>query len=271
MSRRNRRRRSTEIGKLVAAALLLLLCAIIVAGVAVWRWNAPAPVELTKDTLCPVGGPWAITVVLLDASDDIPPVTKAEIQTVLRDAARTIQKGELLELRALDPRTPGGRILFEKCNPGDGTDLSTLSANPDAAKRRWLSEFDRPLTETLAHLDASSSATSPLLATIQAIAVQRFGGAAARELRKRLIVVSDMIEHGPEYSQYKGDLSYGRFKKTATYKATHTNLNGASVDFYYIQRIKPILDSGAHIQFWLDWIADSSGTLGVAKKLQGGG
>jgi hypothetical protein len=29
------------------------------------------------------------------------------------------------------------------------------------------------------------------------------------------------------------------------------------------------LNSGAHIQFWLDWVSDNNGTVGKAIKLQG--
>ena len=74
-----------------------------------------------------------------------------------------------------------------------------------------------------------------------------------------------------EYTQYPpGDLHYERFKALPYYRQVRTDLHGAEVDIFYIQRFtaRP-LNSGAHIQFWLDWVSDNNGTVGKAIKLQG--
>ena len=54
------------------------------------------------------------------------------------------------------------------------------------------------------------------------------------------------------------------------YKKVRTDLHGAEVDLYYVQRrTKRIIDSGAHIQFWIDWVQDNDGHFSKALKLQG--
>ena len=104
------------------------------------------------------------------------------------------------------------------------------------------------------------------------IAVDRFTGHAAEEAPKTLVLVSDMLENAPDYSQYGGDLTYGRFKSSRAYKRLQTDLHGAEVTIYYIQRTsaKPF-NSADHIRFWVDWIRDNKGRFKQASKLQGEG
>jgi len=160
------------------------------------------------------------------------------------------------------------------CNPGDGRGLNEFTGNPGLAKRRWRERFREPLDEALnSSLLPQRSDTSPLLATLQGIAIDRFAGKAAGEIPKSLVIVSDMIENGKEYKQYPpADLRYQRFEATPVYLKLRTDLNGASVQILYVQRItRPPIDYGTHIQFWLDWIQDNHGRLSRATKLQGAG
>lgn len=78
-----------------------------------------------------------------------------------------------------------------------------------------------------------------------------------------------MIEHTPDYSQYKGDFSYEHYKHSVAYKKQHTDLHGADVTILYVQRLG--MDSGKHIQFWQDWIQDNNGSTKEFEKLQGAG
>jgi hypothetical protein len=81
-----------------------------------------------------------------------------------------------------------------------------------------------------------------------------------------------MLQHGPDYSQYTGNLSYNRFKASIAYKKVQTDLHGTEVLIYYIQRQtgRPI-SSVDHIQFWAEWIRENNGRFKQATKLQGMG
>jgi hypothetical protein len=189
------------------------------------------------------------------------------------DMAETLPAYQLLEIRLLDPKTPGGRSIFAKCNPGDGSGVSEYTANPRLARQRWLDGFRQPLDGALdAGFEPLPGKTSPIMETIQRIAVERFSGRAVESVPKSLVVISDMLQHGADYSQYKGDLSFARFKSSPAYKKVQTDLHGADVVIYYIQRQtgKPI-NSADHIRFWADWIRDNNGRLKQATKLQGVG
>jgi len=231
------------------------------------------PPLLDRASLCPVDGPRSVTVVLLDSTDEIPDVGKHEIRKILLEMAETLPDYGLLDLRLLDPKVPGGRLIFSKCNPGDGSGLSEYTANPRLAKKRWIEGFEQPLEDALeVGFRPAPEKTSPIIETVQRIAVDRFSGRAADEIPKSLVLVSDMIEHERDYSQYVGDLSYNRFKTSRAYKRLQTDLHGAEVTIYYIQRVsaRPI-SSVDHIRFWSEWIRDNKGRLKQANKLQGEG
>jgi len=271
---RSRRRGGSETGKHAAGiALIVLTLAVFGAGGYVMA-TKKSPPKLDTASLCPTDGPRSATVILLDASDVLPDVTKRELRTYLFDAAASVPEYGLLEIRLLDPNSASGTPVFAKCNPGDGSGLDEFTGNPALARKRWEEGFRKPLEAALnGSMDQPTEAqTSPILSTIQSIAVDRFTGSRADSMPKTLIVVSDLIEHGPGYSQYSGDLSFERFRKSEHYRRVRTDLHGAEVTFRYIQRVtrKPI-NSANHIQFWTDWVKDSNGQFVSAKKLQGAG
>lgn len=273
-ARRRRRRRGGEGGLILAGAGLALLALAAIGGVLWLDATLEPPPQLSADTLCPVDGPRAVTVVLLDASDDWPDVTARQVRTRLLDLADTLPTYGLLELRLLTPGDPAGRVLFAKCNPGNGEGLSELTANPEMVRRTWAAGFRDPIEQLVsAGIPAGPADTSPIMAAIQRIAVDRFEGRAAADIPKRLVVVSDMMENTPAYTQYGGNLDYAAFRASPAYQGLRTDLAGADVTILYVQRQRAAapIPSGAHIAFWTAFIADMRGRLVEAVKLQGAG
>jgi hypothetical protein len=261
---RSRRRGGSETGTWLLFALVACIILLAVGGFIWLRLAATDRPVLDKQTLCPNDGARSKTVVLLDTSDEWPEITRVEVRKRLEAIVASVPDYALLELRLLDPAVSGGQQMFSKCNPGDGSNLSEIIANPDLAHKRWMEQFDTPLQRALDRTMIQSEAdSSPILATLQRIAVDEF----ASSRPDHLIIISDMIEHTPSYSQYKGDLSYDHYKQSSSYKKQHTDLGGARVTILYVKRLR--IDSGKHIRFWTDWIADNRGTLNEAIKLQG--
>ncbi|MGN8117110.1 hypothetical protein [Labrys sp. 22185] len=253
----------------IIGGLLLLAAAAVAIGFAYLKLTAKVPPKLDAE-LCPVDGPTSMTIVLLDASDALPPIGRQQLATELTDLAEATPEYGLFELRVLEPNASGGAVKFRACNPGDGSSVDALTGNKELARRKWTQGFKQPLERALAaDLAGVPSDNSPIMATIQAIAVERFTGARSDNVAKKLVIVSDMIENGRDYSQYRGDLSFARFKKSVAYKQFRTDLHGAEIGIKYVQRQKPPIDSVAHIRFWQEWIADNNGRFDSADRLQG--
>jgi hypothetical protein len=270
-SRSRRRHAAGETGKFIAAGALAFVTLIAAAwGAHLWV-TTPTPTQRDKTTLCPVSPPQDVIVIVMDTTDGLPEPARVEALKLLTDLIEQSPENALLDLRVLDPGQKAGRTILTLCNPGDGHGISEFNGNPDKARRVWRQRFREPLIHALeGTLQPVPSKTSPLLATFQGIALERFTGAKIEPAQKRLVIVSDMIEHVPgEYSQYPpGDLRYDRFRALPAYRKVRTDLKRAEVTILYVQRKRPI-DSGAHIKFWTDWIGDNNGRLNTAMKLQG--
>jgi hypothetical protein len=274
--RRPRQRKDGGLGWSGLGGILLLLLAITSGGaLAYFYLSTPARPVLDAQSLCPVSGPQGVTVVLVDTSDDLPETTRREVLGELDDMITTLPPLYRLDIRVLDIASGRSRSLFSKCNPGDGAGLSEWTDNPRIARLRWIEDFRKPAAEAVKHSIAAAKATnSPIMAAIQDIAIDQFSGAASQNARKTLYVISDMIEHTRDYSQYPraGDLTFQRYKQSSAYLKYRTDLHGASVVIRYVIRQTnglPLLDGPKHIEFWKMWIEDNRGTFGGAKRLQG--
>jgi hypothetical protein len=275
VARRTRTRsvRKGDLGKLVAAVALVVATAFAAsAGLYLWL-TAPRPPARDQTTFCPTDGPRAITVMLLDTSDPLPEATKEDATRRLTDIADGLPEYALLDIRILDPASPAGRQVFFLCNPGDGRGLNEFTGNPRLAQKRWRERFRAPLDQALNRsLIPNASETSPLLATLQGIALDKFAGKGAAALQKTLVIVSDMIENGKDYSQYQGDLTYHHFKETPAYRKLRTDLNGAQIQILYVERFtKRPIDPTSLMRFWAEWVQDNGGQSLRVVRLQGAG
>lgn len=271
LGRSRHRMKSRDAWKLVGGGFLIfffLACAI--GGTYVWI-TLPKPAVLSADTNCPANGPSAIAIVLVDASDDLPRAATQEIDKHLVDLLEQTPQHALLEVRVLDPKFTNGRVLFSRCNPGSGKDFDPIYGNPELAGKRWKERFADPFRKIIPQALAPTPANaSPIMATIQGVALDHFTGRRVAPLSKSLIIFSDMLEHVPGYSQYKGQLNFQDFRSSLHYRNTRTNLNGAKIFIYYIDR-PTARESGSvsHIKFWSEWFDDNRGTFIEAKRLQG--
>jgi hypothetical protein len=274
--RRPRQRSSSALGWSGFGGVLLLLMAVSSgAALAYFYFAAPERPVLDPQSLCPVGGPHGISVVLVDTSDDLPETTRREVLGQLDDMITTLPPFYKLDIRVLDVAGAKSRSLFSKCNPGDGAGLSEWTDNPRIARLRWIEDFRKPAADAVkSSIRSAQSTSSPIMAAIQDIAIGQFSSAASENARKTLYIISDMIEYTKDYSQYPraGDLSFQRYKQSPAYLKFRTDLHGAAIIIRYVTRQsggQPLLDGTKHMEFWKAWIDDNRGVFGSVKRLQG--
>ena len=274
MAPRQRRERSSArgAGAAIGGIALIFLALAALGALALFYFSVTPKPRLDTASLCPVDGPQGITVVLVDTSDDLPQPAQREVLGMLEDQITALPAYYRLDVRVLDIAGGRSRSLFSRCNPGDGTGLSEWTDNPRLARMRWLDDFRQPAKDAVkSSLSSASSKSSPIMGAIQDIAIDQFSSSAAEKIEKKLIVISDMLEFTPLYSQYPaaGDLSYQRFKRSAAYLKFRTDLHDAHVKIEYVQQTQVTIDSVKHIEFWKEWIADNRGVFDGARRLQG--
>jgi len=274
VARRQPRGRSSAqgAGAAIGGIALIFLALAALGALALFYFSVTPKPRLDTASLCPVDGPQGITVVLVDTSDDLPQPAQREVLGMLEDQITALPAYYRLDVRVLDIAGGRSRSLFSRCNPGDGTGLSEWTDNPRLARMRWLDDFRQPAKDAVkSSLSSPSSKSSPIMGAIQDIAIDQFSPSAAQKVEKKLIVISDMLEFTPLYSQYPaaGDLSYQRFKRSPGYLKFRTDLHDAHVKIEYVQQTQVAIDSVKHIEFWKEWVADNRGVFDGARRLQG--
>jgi len=248
------RRQDVRIGIPLIALVLVLITGI----VGVYTTLIRDRVERDAATGCPLSGPSAVAAILFDRTDPINDKQKLFLQNRLDAFRETTRKYEEVDTYSLEDQ--GDRIvkpLLRLCDPGKGTDVSSLTGNPRLLHDRWEKLFDAPLREMMeAMREGGGAKTSAIFEAIQSVSLQSFQNPTlSHDTPKRLIIVSDLIQFTKTLDFYKGDLNYQYFEHTNEARRLHTNLTSVSVEVFFIprarpERIKPL------IGFWTNWLAD---------------
>ena len=96
-------------------------------------------------------------------------------------------------------------------------------------------------------------ADSPIMEMIQAAAVRHFKN-APEEIPRRLLIISDMMQHSHGFSQYKSTISPRQFFSSRFYKSVEVPLDNVQVDILYVTRFNgsSAQDKGHRI-FWAEY------------------
>lgn len=291
MATRRRRRRRSAWNWPQAGGIALV--AVAVAAVAILWALRPTPEPRHPETLCRLAGsgrvaagretsqPWRdvrparVTAILVDTTDRVGPISRTDILErldVLVTASRTDEMMVAYETSAIR-RDPGSPLppLLTVCNPGDPDEASEWTQNPTLVRRQFEEGFRRPLERVFSDLVnlREPAAQSPLMENVQAIAVTVLAHHAAIE--RRLILISDLMQHSEHLSLYSQPLDYDAFDRTAGADAVRTNLRDAAVEILFVQQHEHRRFDGVGrlVQFWERWIDDQGGRLDRVLRIDG--
>ena len=270
MARRRRRGRhpSDRLGIVIGGSLI----AVAVAAVVTLLLLRPEPVERDSETLCPTSGPIARTVFLIDRTDGIGPITRADIEKeirVLLDATKPDEAVELYVVSAIE-RKPLAPVI-KKCNPGTGADADVLTANPRLMARRWQQQFREPLDKLLSQLLTEQPAeVSPIMESIQSVAVTVLAPRGPEMLPRTLVIVSDLLQNSSAWSLYRQPADIDAFRRGRGARAVAADLRGVNVQLFFIQRrMKRPIPETQLLSFWVSWLERQHGRVRRVVKLSG--
>ncbi len=282
MPRRRRRRRRSRSGSALAQKVAgIVLGGLAFAVVAAMVLVRPEAVPRDPDTMCPEAGPERVTAVLVDTTDRVSPPSRADILGRLEDMVLDSLPDEMvLVYEASAPvagavgspavRLPAPRIAV--CNPGDPDTANPLISNPELIRRRLDERFRRPLAQLFQELvDGVQAPVSPIMEAIQAISVTVLARRPYAQIPKRLVVVSDLLQHSEHLSLYEPPPAYEAFAATPGGAALGTNLQDVAVQVLFVEREVHARLGGtvALVQFWERWIRGQGGQMERVSRLDG--
>ena len=234
---------------------------------------APKPPDRDPETGCPEGGPAALTAILVDVTDQVGAISRADVLAHLDEYVSNSREDEMV--LAYEAKPVGSQIgepLLSVCHPGDPEAASEWTENPRLIRRRLEERFERPLEDLFADLLGREEApTSPLMESVQSVAVSVLGRHENADLPKRLILVSDLMQNTRNLSFFRQSVDYDRFTATVGADALSTDLRGAAVEILFVQRAahRRLGDTRGLVDFWGRWIEDQGGTLNRVARIDG--
>jgi hypothetical protein len=203
------RRRRGAAGRNALGVVLILLAMLALGGLGgAAMMLRPPPTD--AETLCRSDTPLAAhTIVLVDATDRLEPRHRRKLRAVLaQERARLAQYDRLTVMRLNVRRPHEPTILFSKCLPRPPEQTNPLFENAHMIQTRWEEDFAAALDTALRSAAASGRAhASPIVASLRAVAADPDYDAAIP--RRRLVLVSDLLEHDPQgFSLYVAGSNY---------------------------------------------------------------
>ncbi|WP_460146737.1 hypothetical protein [Pseudomonas sp. S2_A02] len=267
MARRSRAAQKKKSRELIAA----IVTGVIVVAVISWFVWAYTERDIAPDktTLCPASGPLGHYVILVDNTDPYRLIQREVfLQKIKTLATSKIPEGYLVSIYLLGADfTQNVRPVFERCNPGLGTDKTEFNSNAQRIKKRYQSGYIDPLlTMADSLLLKESSAQSPIFEMLKLVGVgfERSNVQGPRTL----IMFSDMIPNTKELMMYKGIPDFTVFNTTAYGQISRSDLKNVRVEIEMLKN-KPEIQTGKLRLFWESYFDNSGATLASVRGMEG--
>ncbi|MBT3069875.1 hypothetical protein KKP04_03210 [Rhodomicrobium sp. Az07] len=185
--------------------VLLIACTAALAGGGFYAAASIKADMIDQVTLCPRNGATSATLILIDRTDPLTPIEQIFARDLIAAQRDAAARGERLAVKVLRENGSGVTLetLVDLCNPG--AEANPFFENPKRIVARYDNAFLQPVEEALAALGREGNATASPIA--EALALGVHGLDAKPDGPLKIILVSDMMEHGPGASAYNGTLT----------------------------------------------------------------
>jgi hypothetical protein len=218
---------------------------------------------LDADTQCPAS-PESMTVLLVDVTDPLNVPQRQDFINQLERLRSTIPQYGKLAIFKVDPLSDQLlKPVIERCNPGTADDVSEYTGNKEAASKRWEKGFMAPLDEAFTQImGASDAPQSPVLESIQSVALTQMKKQAADGKKRKLIIASDLLQNTARMSFYSGLPTPESALASDAFRMLRTDLNGIDIELWMLQRPDSKERQPAQLrQVWEAMISEMGGKI----------
>lgn len=202
------------------------------------------------------------TVILLDSTEPLSESQQVDISNRAHKLVRDSLVHERFTIYALKDDPGRFQPAMVICNPGDGQDKPEI-LKAKKSLRIFKNEFERPMIESFKDMsNLESSESSPIMEMLKFVGLRTFERSDSRD--KRLILVSDMVEHTDAYSQYRDRrLDFQNLSNTPYFREMRPRLDGVYIDLLYLERssLSEIQGSDHITKFWQPFVRRSGGQI----------
>lgn len=236
---------------------ILIALAVLAAGGAAWFYQSQrsTQVELNPSTLCPKEAGWrppAVYVVLLDQTDQIQELQRksvanqvltqmqadlegadAEAMKHARVEVWTFSDGTVKTYRVGDVQLSLSNVL-SICNPGAPAKWDHLYKNADIVKKQHARFYGSVRDIIESSLSFPEAKQSPVIEALYGIGAQVFSSPAMVDSRKRLLIVSDLLQNTHTLNFRAVKPNFEAWRRTPASRQAMPNLLGVAVTAFVI-------------------------------------
>jgi hypothetical protein len=264
MSRRRARARRSDkrLGILLTVVGVLLMVTLASAAFYVRKLH----VELDPETNCPVSGPSAVHVVLIDRSDPISAQQAQRIRQWTHRLKVNATAGQRFDLYTFEGNTESELApVLSLC--ATQRDANPFYENEKKIRKQYEAEFVTVLDKTVADLlQTGTRPNSPIIESLRAAAQTSFGLLSNRETPLKVTLISDLVQHSSLVSHFRLNPDFQQLSHNANWPRLRPELRGADVEILYVLRPTAprngvAIQNRGHQEFWTNLIAASGGRI----------
>lgn len=194
--------------------------------------------------------------ILIDSTDEISERVGRNAEIKILQEISSLADYSIIDLYQISQDGNHITPLYSHCKPPTGENADRFTQNERLMRVRF-EEFKNVLSSTLQSLlNQKPADQSPIIESLQSVAVEI---AAVDSESRRIVVVSDLIQHSSRLSFYRSKPSIKDYEDVLKQVGGgFADLRGTEVRFMVIPRKLPTGDKSDLRDFWMDWI-DRSG------------
>lgn len=236
--RRQRRSGGSGVSKNTQAGIILVVALVLLGGFLATYFMAKKDASHISQDFCRNDTLPEMTAVVIDHTDKISTVQKASLERRLWDVSNNLEKNGAIQFFSVEK--VGDRVLepgVSLCNPGSEKEVNEWSGNKRLARKHYEEKFASILKEKLEGiLTAPTAETSPVMEAVQSVVVTSFIGESNNAKKKKLVLVSDLLEHTDAFSFYKGIPDFDVYRKGSHWPSVKADMSGIDVEIFYLNR-----------------------------------
>ena len=203
----------------------------------------------------------AHTILLIDQSDPFSDNDLSWVDELIDAEARSLPRfGRLTVVlpnsaQPFDPKT-----LYTHCSPGSVEDANPILQNPRMIDDTWREHFYAPLSETVGEtLQTTSQPSSPLFEALYSVGDR--ADFQANRSNRRLVIVSDLMQHSDGFSFYRTGADLAAYSETSI-ASQLPRFDGVDLVARIIQLQKNDLPISELKAFWRSYFDKTGATFG---------
>jgi hypothetical protein len=225
-------------------------------------------VEIYEDTMCPKRRAVPEVLILIDKTDPLSDTQRAFVWKRISQIAETLELYERLSIYVLsdDRSTWSAAPLFAICNPGSTG--NPLYQTEWQIHKNFRLKFGGPLESVLESLLVDRETKySPIMEMVESLSLKTDVNGLAP--RRRLVIISDMMQNTPAYSHYRLPIDYPAFSNSDYARQQKVNLSNAEASIIYLEReSRKNYQSAAHVKFWEQWLHRNGAKLVAMERVR---